>query len=298
MIFGRLFHRVSPDVFGMNRRNRDLVMAHNTKHAIDLANDKIGTKNALRKHGIPTPSSIAEIWTHRSVRAVYPKLMECERGFVLKPCRGSQGRGVTLFHRALHDKVLPLHGEPWTLDEFVYQIARILSGEYTVGCPMDQALIEEKINPDREWIVPDLPGPPDLRIIVYRGEPVLCMARLPTIASEGRANLHKGGVGLGIDLTTGRSANAILREKHVTHHPDSGHELIGAEIEGIRDCMKIAALCAKAVPLGYMGVDIIKDKDRGPIVIEVNARPGLAIQLANRRGIGGAIAGRPEDGAA
>jgi len=288
-MISQLFRRIHPDVFGMNRRNRELVMALNPKAAIELANDKIGTKNALRALSIPTPASIAEISTHRAVRPIYPRLMECTHGFVLKPCRGSQGRGVTLFNRALHDRVLPLHGEPWTLSEFVYQVSRILCGEYTVGKPMDEVLIEEKINPDRDWILPELPGPPDLRIIVYKGQPALCMARLPTIASEGRANLHKGGVGLGIDLGTGRSTHAILKEKSVTHHPDSGRELIGVEVEGLEDCMKIAARCAEAIPLGYMGVDIIRDRDRGPIVIEVNARPGLAIQLANRRGIGDAL---------
>ncbi|MRR31196.1 alpha-L-glutamate ligase-like protein, partial [bacterium] len=37
--------------------------------------------------------------------------------------------------------------------------------------------------------------------------------------------------------------------------------------------------------LGYLGVDLVIDRDRGPLLLELNARPGLAIQLANRHGL-------------
>lgn len=37
--------------------------------------------------------------------------------------------------------------------------------------------------------------------------------------------------------------------------------------------------------LGYIGVDIVLDRDLGPLVLELNARPGLSIQLANKIGL-------------
>ena len=37
--------------------------------------------------------------------------------------------------------------------------------------------------------------------------------------------------------------------------------------------------------LGYQGVDIVLDKDMGPLILELNARPGLNIQIANRAGL-------------
>jgi hypothetical protein len=37
--------------------------------------------------------------------------------------------------------------------------------------------------------------------------------------------------------------------------------------------------------LGYIGADVVLDARRGPMVLELNARPGLAIQLANRAGL-------------
>ena len=35
----------------------------------------------------------------------------------------------------------------------------------------------------------------------------------------------------------------------------------------------------------YQGVDIVIDKDLGPLILELNARPGLNIQIANQTGI-------------
>jgi hypothetical protein len=37
--------------------------------------------------------------------------------------------------------------------------------------------------------------------------------------------------------------------------------------------------------LGYMGTDMVLDKEEGPMVLELNARPGLAIQIANGAGL-------------
>ena len=46
----------------------------------------------------------------------------------------------------------------------------------------------------------------------------------------------------------------------------------------------MARLCAQTLPLKYLGIDIAISID-GPKILEVNARPGLAIQLANDRGL-------------
>jgi glutathione synthase/RimK-type ligase-like ATP-grasp enzyme len=44
----------------------------------------------------------------------------------------------------------------------------------------------------------------------------------------------------------------------------------------------LAASCYELTGLGYQGVDIVLDKDKGPMILELNARPGLNIQMANR----------------
>ena len=275
-------------VLGMNYRNRELVAAHNPKRAIAQANDKIACKQVLLEQGIQVPALIAAIRVPSDVERVYPNLVGSEGGFVVKPAQSAQGRGVILFSRALAERILPHQGEPLSRRAFEYYISRILHGEFSFGRPMDAALVEQRIRPDKSWVMSDLPGPPDLRIIVAHGRPVMAMARLPTLVSAGRANLHRGAVGLGIDLESGVSTHAIWRERPVTHHPDSALALRGLSVAGFEECLHLAVRCARALPLGFMGVDIMRDKDDGPYVIELNARPGLAIQLANRRGLGAA----------
>jgi len=37
--------------------------------------------------------------------------------------------------------------------------------------------------------------------------------------------------------------------------------------------------------MGYLGVDIVLDAQAGPLMLELNARPGLNIQIANQEGL-------------
>lgn len=277
------------DVYGMNRRNRDLVYRCNSERAIKLANDKIACKKALVAEGIPVPALIAELHGMGGLSGVLHALRKWTGGFVTKPAQGSQGMGVEIFSHTVDGGMVAHQGKTWSDQEFAFYICRILSGEYSKGKPTDSVIIEERILPDGNWMVPELPGAPDLRVIVFEQRPVLAMARIPTECSEGKANLHRGGVGVGICLDTGCTTHAIWKERPVDCHPDTGARLAGRPVEDFGECLRLAALCARAVPLGFMGVDIMRDRNNGPCVIEVNARPGLAIQLANRMGLAAAL---------
>ena len=126
---------------------------------------------------------------------------------------------------------------------------------------------------------------PDLRMIVFRGYPVMAMVRLPTRASDGKANLHQGAVGVGIDLATGRTLGGALGNETISEHPDTDHELTGIEIPGWQELLELAARCYDITGLGYLGVDVVLDREHGPMILELNARPGLNIQIANRQGL-------------
>lgn len=36
---------------------------------------------------------------------------------------------------------------------------------------------------------------------------------------------------------------------------------------------------------GYLGVDIVLDQEKGRLLLEINARPGISIQIANQAGL-------------
>jgi len=128
-------------------------------------------------------------------------------------------------------------------------------------------------------------GVPDIRVIVYRGYPVMAMARLPTRRSHGKANLHQGAIGVGVDIGSGITVGGVSDNHAVSTHPDTGADIAGFLVPHWSRIISMSALCYEAVGLGYLGVDIVLDRDLGPLILELNARPGLNIQIANRKGL-------------
>ncbi|NQV86586.1 MAG: alpha-L-glutamate ligase-like protein, partial [Woeseiaceae bacterium] len=128
-------------------------------------------------------------------------------------------------------------------------------------------------------------GVPDIRVIVYRCYPAMAMVRLPTRASDGKANLHQGAVGAGVDLATGTTLAGVLDNQLVEDHPDTGAIVSGVKIPHWDFILESSARGYEVTGLGYLGVDMVIDADLGPLILEMNARPGLNIQIANRSGI-------------
>jgi len=126
---------------------------------------------------------------------------------------------------------------------------------------------------------------PDVRVVVYRGVPVMAMIRLPTHRSRGRANLHQGAIGAGVALTSGQIVHAVLDNAPVTQHPDTKRPLLGVGVPSFARVLEIAVAATDETGLGYVGADVVIDARRGPVILELNARPGLAIQAASRAGL-------------
>jgi alpha-L-glutamate ligase-like protein len=113
----------------------------------------------------------------------------------------------------------------------------------------------------------------------------MAMCRLPTAASAGRANLHQGAIGVGIDINSGRAIFAEHHNRPVTTHMDTGAPITGFHLPAWDEVLALASRASEISGLAYVGVDVVMDAERGPLLLELNARPGLAIQVANNEGL-------------
>ena len=161
----------------------------------------------------------------------------------------------------------------------------MLSGMYSLGGQTDVALLQQRVHLHPAFEPVSYKGIPDVRVILTKTSRRMAMLRLPTRASGGRANLHQGGLGAGIDLASGMTHHAVCHGESIAVHPDTGASLLGVKVPFWRHILDMSAKVAAAVGLGYVGVDIVVDADHGPMLLEANARPGLAIQMANGLGL-------------
>jgi alpha-L-glutamate ligase-like protein len=170
-------------------------------------------------------------------------------------------------------------------EELRQHFSDILSGMYSLGGHPDNAIVQQRVRLHPAFEAVSYKGIPDIRVVLYRNEPAMAMLRLPTKSSNGRANLHQGGLGVGIDLGTGITHHAVRKNRAVDSHPDTGMPVVGLRVPHWRNVLGMARRIAEEVGLGYVGVDIVIDALAGPMLLEANARPGLAIQIANGRGL-------------
>ena len=92
-------------------------------------------------------------------------------------------------------------------------------------------------------------------------------------------------MGVGLDIGTGRAIAAVQNNKLVENHPDTGGDLTDISVPDWPKLLNLAARCYEVTQLGYLGCDIVIDQDKGPLLLELNARPGLSIQIANDEGL-------------
>ncbi len=273
-------------VVGLNERNCQYIMRYNPRRLYPLVDDKLTTKRLAMEAGLPVPELYGVIGSYREVRSL-PAIVAAHRDFVVKPAQGSGGDGILVVSARVKDRNVYrlVDGTIMNEDDIEHHLSNIISGQYSLGGHRDVALVEYCVKFDSTFAEHSFRGVPDIRVIVFRGYPVMAMVRLPTRRSHGKANLHQGAVGAGIDLATGQTTYGVTGNSTVTEHPDTGAAIAGLEIPQWEYLLGFAARCYELTGLGYLGVDIVLDRDKGPMLLELNARPGLNIQIANRCGL-------------
>lgn len=269
-------------VLSINQRNLQFIYPNNPRRHFKTADHKLLTKKLLAAEGVPVPGTFFAVESFHQTRELGEKLKNLD-DFVIKPAQGSGGGGILVIVRRDEQGWYTTSGKLLTLENIQRHVADIVFGTHSFD-KSDTAIFEQRLQPAPLMQHLSPWGLADVRIIVLKHRPVMAMSRLPTKASGGRANLHQGAVGVGIDLATGQSTHAIHAGKPILLHPDHGENLIGIQIPWWDECLAIAQRCGEILPLKYLGVDIAISTT-GPQILEVNARPGLAIQLANDQGL-------------
>jgi len=284
------------DILGLNRRNQDYIRPYNPPSAKRIADNKILTKKVLAKENIKTSEVYKLVRNKQQLR--FLDWDSLPKSFVIKPNQGTGGNGIIVFYgkkKGQYAWIRP-NGEVMTRNDIILHIENILEGRFSMGNKKDIAIIEERVKTDPLLKQYSYKGVPDIRVICFNGVPIMAMTRIPTKRSNGTANLHSGAICTGIDIATGITTYSMQMKTNspfsdtyedieTTQDLKENKILSGIHIPEWDTILEIALICQKVSKLGYIGVDIALDAEHGPIVFELNARPGLGIQVANKAGL-------------
>ena len=271
-------------VVGINMRNARFVLPNNPRRLYELVDNKVRTKTLAEEREIAVPETYGIASSPAHVRYL-DRLLGDHESFVIKPARGSGGKGVLVVSGREDGYFVKPSGARLSMTDVKHHLQNVLAGLFSLGGKRDVALIEYRVKASRVMTEISFQGAPDIRVVMLHGYPLMAMLRASTRQSDGRSNLHQGAIGIGVDIATGRTIHAVHHGRSVEQHPDLKVPLLGVEVPEWDRILDIAVTCHEMTGLGYLGVDLMVDEERGPLMIEVNARPGLAIQLANGVGL-------------
>lgn len=273
------------DVLGMNARNQ-LFVPLNSKKARSFCISKYATKLLLQSHNIPTAQVYGILGTSEDVDEF--NWQDLKKDFVIKPTNGHAGKGVVAF-RSQHadgEHWTDAVGTTWSLQDIKLHCTDILSGEYSTHGSNHNIIVEERIPIHSKLLKYTYKGTPDIRVVVFNSVPVMALLRLPTEESGGRANQSQGALGVGVDIATGITTYAAAHKNQlIKYMPDTKVKLNGIRIPFWNEVLLTAVSAARAAGLTFTGVDMFIHQEKGPMVVELNAYPGLSIQVANKAGL-------------
>jgi alpha-L-glutamate ligase-like protein len=272
-------------VLGLNERGLNYIRKYNKVKAIRIADNKLLTKDILNKSGIPTPNLIAVINDYDELKKFDWEILP--KSFVIKPVSGLEGGGIDIFYnRDNNGRWIRANKSRVSVADLKKMAKSILDGRYSLYNLPDKIMFEERIKTHKSFKYYTYKGAPDVRVIVFNNIPVMAMLRLPTRQSEGKANLDKGALGLGIDMATGTTTSGIHgKAGRIEFVPGTHIRTRGLKVPYWNKILHYAIEAQRATSLNFAAIDFLIDREFGPVIVELNARPGLSIQLANDDGM-------------
>jgi alpha-L-glutamate ligase-like protein len=278
-------------ILGLNARTQLFSYPYNTRIGKKTADSKLLSYRILKHEGIPTPAVFKKFKVPGEIATF--NWESIPSSFALKPSRGLGGEGIIVVKKRALRLAQGKQESAWittqrdkvTVADLKLHALDILEGAYSMSNIPDVAFIQEYVGRHKAFRKYSYRGTPDIRVIVFNKVPVMAMLRLPTRESGGRANLHQGALGVGIDMATGITTKAIWHGNPIRYKPETKRKLHGIKIPSWTLCLETAVRAQMVSGLGYLGVDIVLHPEKGPMVLELNAQPGLQIQLANMEGL-------------
>lgn len=279
----------SKDILGINARSQKYLRL-NYKQSRRMADNKLKTKEFLSKHDIVVPDTFGLLENREQIDEF--DWLELNGAFVIKPVNGLGGEGIMVVKKKAKyaGEWYLMDGSKVTVEDLKLHASDVIQGRYSKNNLPDKVLVERRVKIHPKFSKIAKGGTPDVRVIVFNKVPVMAMLRIPTEESKGKSNLHQGAIGLGVDMATGITTYGVWHDNLIKYFPGTKRKVNGIVVPYWTKILQTSSKVQfKRSYLGYYGADILIDKNKGPMIIELNDQPGLSIQICNKAGLKGRL---------
>lgn len=267
-------------ILWQNARNLNYIWEYNDSLSKKLRDSKIKTKEFLSSKWIRVSESIAVLKTHKELEDF--DLNSLPLPFVVKPNAWYWWKWIIIFIKKDDEwNFISNDNQIFSIKDFKKHLSDILDWFFSLSWSRDKIIFERKLSLDKSiellwkyWL-------PDIRVIVFNSIPVIAMLRVPTKNSKWKANLHMWACGLWIDIWSWKITYITQFKKMIKSVPWIW-DVRWIEIPNWDDILKLAVKVQQVTNIWYVWCDIVLDDTFWPLLLEMNVRPGLEVQVANK----------------
>ena len=269
----------SHGLLGQNARNLTYIKGGNFLLSKKLADSKLGTKKFLANHKVAVPETLWILKKHSELDI--EKISAYEPPFVVKPNNGYGGKWILIIdQKAADGSFVTNSGDVYSPQKLIEHFTYILDGFFSLSGWRDRIIIEKKIILTKEIELLGKYGLPDIRVIAYNMVPVMAMIRIPTEESDGKANIHGWACAVWVDIWSWKLTYISKWGKLVKSIPWIW-DVRGIVVPEWDKILSLVVQVQQVTGIKFLGCDVVLDAEAGPLLLEINVRPGLEIQNVN-----------------